>query len=366
PGVDKRLVEVIRRCTQAAKTARYASAAEVGAALRSLQAPAKQGAGSGRGMLAALAGGSALAVGLWLGFGGGDANGGSGNGSRGDDPARAELTERFRASYSAEYERVRGLFIGIGDAYRGTKMSRLFNPVREVDAVAQWLRNSDPQWAAEGAIKTLRDGEARHEVILDELDRLEKTSRPEDAVLVWFAGHGVQDGHSFGLAAADVDGPIERGKNYVRRERLLNFLERCPAKHVLVVLDCCHAGAVVALEPTRDGGVLESPPGQDPEPRADGVRFRRHCSREFLCSVGAGERAPDGNRLSPFCEQFLAQLDKTAREGATFALAQHIRNAIAKEMDHGDGVRVGPVPTPEIHDIARQKGSFVFKLAKGR
>jgi formylglycine-generating enzyme required for sulfatase activity len=79
--------------------------------------------------------------------------------------------------------------------------------------------------------------------------------RPEDTVVIHFSGHGFVDddtGEGF-LAPADCEKDNLRATGFPT-ERLRQMLRDCQARQKLLILDCCHAGAVRSGEPTGATG----------------------------------------------------------------------------------------------------------------
>jgi len=350
PDVDRGLAEVIHRCLLFGKTARYATAQEVVDALQALGQGAVGGRRFSRRGLVAL-GVAGVALVLWLPGGGSAAEtGGERLG------ATVVLPDaRYKHGYEPEYARVHGLFVAIGAAYTGPDWSPLRSPVHEVDAVVARLRANDKMWSAPDAVTPLQEGAATSVAIMAALDRICRTAKAEDAVLVYFSGHGTRDGRAFALCASDAHGPIATGNGYLRREALLNFTDRCEAKHVLVVLDCCHSGAIFDLPELGTRGRAAN---SGPEP---GAYHRRRFSREFLCSAGADQRASDGEGMSPFCHQLLAELARPATAERTYLAARHLAGRIEEAMEHG--ARGGMLQVPAFRQAADEAGSFVFQLA---
>ena len=371
PGkIDRRLRDVLRNCVAPMRTARFPTMHAVIEALRHCESgPAGTPATPSRRRQFPVVAAAALAVAVGLGIAFRSGAGASpaaapevrAPASHDDDANRhaARYANRFELGYA----RVHGLFVGIGEAYDGVRYRRLRNPRPDVEAVARQLGDNDSAW--KGAIRILPEQEATCDAILDELDRLQREARPEDAVLFWFSGHGVKDGSMFGLVAKDTSGDIARNANFVRREHLLNFLARCPAKHVLVVLDCCHAGA--ALGDDLDA-MLQQPrsgPG-DVAPVDDhrGSARQAWCSREILCSARADQVAQDGDLQSPFVEAFLAELRQPATDAVPLQHACYLASRIGQRLEHRAGTRFAPLQMAEIRQAAGQKGSFVFRLRR--
>lgn len=348
PEVGKPLAEVIRKCTLHGKTARYATAQEVADALKALRAPAAGGAKVDRAPWFAAAGVAALVAGiLFVQAIGGDP-------PRGPDLTPVVSEQAMRKVYKPAYDRVHGLFVGIGKGYAGKSFAALRNPATEVADVVARLQANDEAWRRQDAIRLLADEAATWPAIDAELDRLVREAGEDDGVLFYFAGHGESDNFEFGLVAADVGGPnIQNDKGYLRRTRLQKFAAECRAKHVLMILDCCHAGGVFDAERGRNPDA--------PTRRAPGAQHLQGWSREFLCSAGASQRARDGVTRSPFCQSLLDQFDAEAAAGADHVAAKYLGALIARRMDaRGGGMKL---QEPELLKTGHQQGSFVFRLA---
>lgn len=131
----------------------------------------------------------------------------------------------------------RAYLIGISN-YQYTPW-QLDTPVRDAESMAVLLREQhgfDTKLlvdATSGQFKTL-------------LEQIKEENTIEDArVLVYFAGHGVQRDSAHGLkgyfAPADAQPGVEA--SMVAMELLSEALRDLKARHLLVVLDCCFAGA---------------------------------------------------------------------------------------------------------------------------
>jgi hypothetical protein len=354
PGVPKELSELIRKCAAHGKTARFTTALDVKTALTKLSQPATKP--SRRRAFLALAGiaTTVLIAAFWPRQGGGEPT------SRGGaDADIATEDRRYNDSYGSGYGHVYGLFVAIGQGYDNAQWPKLQNPVHEVTEIADQLRANDPQWAADGAITILKDENATYANIAAAMQQIAAKATKEDGVLFYFSGHGTRDGESFGLCAQDVSGTVANGMNYLRRDVLLTWLKRdLLAKHALVVLDCCHSGAVFSQGLMRG----ELPPSRT---AVSGAQHRSRFAREFLCSSAAAQKASDGAAMSPFCQKLLAELRQPATAERPFVAARFLASRIAESMDT-DSARVGRLQTPCFRDMAEQQGSFVFLLRKGR
>src|SRR5579864_3337043 len=61
-----------------------------------------------------------------------------------------------------------------------------------------------------------------------------------DLLLVHFSGHGFYDGQLFLLCnSTDIDDCISSA---IKIDDIKSYLDKCKARHKVLVLDCCHAG----------------------------------------------------------------------------------------------------------------------------
>jgi len=351
PDASKALCEVLRRCTLAAPTARYPTAQAVAEALRAT-APSSADVGLGRRSIV-LAGVAALLVGaifVWQPW------------SRGSDlPSRPgpppNPTRLDNPTYKPTYDKCHALLIGIAGAYAETDFARLATPIREIREVRDRLLELDPAWRRPGAITLLEEQDASSTGILGELDRLAREAQPEDAVMIYFAGHGQRDGRQFHLVGANAEGrDPNRGLGFLARERLKNFFDDCPAKHVLAVLDCCSAAAM--FDQTRSRGRTIGEPVS-----TQGSPLLRHRSRQILAATGRKSEASDASAsasLPLFCQAFLQALDPQASpfRAKSGVDVRALKGHLMVEMDNAQ-TNVGAGQKPYLESSSEQ-GSFVF------
>ena len=134
----------------------------------------------------------------------------------------------------------RALCIGVSN-YGGVA-SDLPGVANDVAAVAGLL--SGDGGAFGGATQLLRDEEATRERVLVELKRA-LTDGSAEQVFIYLAGHGMAAGGRYyfvprNLRAADPEATA------VPLADVRELFEACPAKRVLLFLDCCHSGGVLA------------------------------------------------------------------------------------------------------------------------
>lgn len=122
-------------------------------------------------------------------------------------------------------------------------------------------------------------------------DQLPQMVKPDDTVVVFYAGHGATQTPPPGSPSAAPTGYLvpadapreEQWSRYVPLDEFLEAIALLPARHVLVILDACYSGVVLgaAVEKTRSSERYT----------ADLMRQR---SRRIITSARASQRALDG------------------------------------------------------------------------
>ena len=116
--------------------------------------------------------------------------------------------------------------------------------VRDAQAVAQFL--TDPATCAypPEQVQVLTEEKATCQQVLATLDTLAKQTNSDSTVVIYYSGHGLEvDGYvksyfllTHGYDTKRLDGTTLPDRQFSERLRAI------PAKKVLVLLDCCHAG----------------------------------------------------------------------------------------------------------------------------
>ncbi|MBL8174087.1 MAG: caspase family protein [Bryobacterales bacterium] len=112
-------------------------------------------------------------------------------------------------------------------------------------------------------VKVLEDGGATKAAAMDALRGIREASKPEDAVIVFFAGHGFAYGDRFVMAAHDLgyDGAaagmrealpslVKRGVTDLDLEEALVGMD---AGRVMLVIDSCQSGQLLESDDSRRG-----------------------------------------------------------------------------------------------------------------
>ena len=220
----------------------------------------------------------------------------------------------------------------------------------------------------------LLDAAATRATILDGIRAIVGKLTESDRMLFYFAGHGfaydLGDGPRGFLAPRDA--MLGDHKSYLAMSDVYAELAAARCRHLLVILDCCFAGAF-RWGSTRD---VNMPPVCLYQQRF--ARYVERPARQLLVSADYDERARDewapgsraegAGRNSPFASTLLAGLRGAAdasfegapRDGVITAaeLYLYLRAALEPRF-HGSELR----QTPRLWSLAgHDRGEFVFLL----
>ena len=176
-------------------------------------------------------------------------------------------------THAIGYERSLALLVGI-DHYQDPAWGRLATAEAGARAMRDFLVGEES--FAPDDVRLLLGEEATRESIRKSLYELSEVG-PEDRVLFYFAGHGVRQETPHGEKShqgyvVPWDG-TEKFDTVIQHSDLENVLGASPAKHFLVVLDCCYAGlAVLRSGPNPSSPRFEAATTESAEAIAAGPR----------------------------------------------------------------------------------------------
>ncbi len=244
-------------------------------------------------------------------------------------PWQALREEAYRGGYARSW----ALVVGVSRYPNAAPVPYAVEDARTVSAA---LRRSG---FASGRIIELLDGEATRQNIQDVLsvELVRRTGR-DDRVVVFFAGHGRQillaSGRRMGFLLPWDAEPQYTAARCLSMDLLAFWSECIPAKHMLFVLDCCHAGAASGFSaaPVRPAGG----PGE----------WMRRRVRQVLSAGADDERSfeRDGHGLFTrwFVRAMLGEAD-TAGRGYVDArqLARYVGEKVLRESRGMQQPRLG-------------------------
>lgn len=225
---------------------------------------------------------------------------------------------------------------GPSEAY-GFNIPNLLSAAGDARAVSECLREKHGY----DECVLLQNEQATKHGILTALDSLAEQVTEKHQVIFYFAGHGIAREDEKGLLQGFIipAGAI-RGKEetYIPMSRLRDILHGMPCQHLLVVLDCCYAGAFG--KPTkREFDVLST--NRTPEPVY--ARWLKHRSYHLLVSASHDEQASDClEGPDPLMARVKTEQMSSNSQHSPFALAFLQGIEPGKGADHNDDGVVTP------------------------
>jgi hypothetical protein len=153
----------------------------------------------------------------------------------------ATVTVRYRGAAAPPLPRALVLAIGVSDYEK--KAYQLLFAAKDAEDFAKALKGQEGRLWREVQVNLLTNRQATRANLLEALEALAQKATPEDVVMIFLSGHGVQD-RTGDFYLVPWDGDLEKlrstGVNLFEFEKTIAEL---PSK-VLVLIDACHAGAV--------------------------------------------------------------------------------------------------------------------------
>lgn len=137
----------------------------------------------------------------------------------------------------------RALLIGVQDYDTRSGIPDLRTPDADVAALSTLLRDR----YGFTDVRTLTGPQATRAGILDALRALRTSAGPDDAVLVYYAGHGVRDDAAGQGYWFPVDASKGSSANWISNADVRDALKALPARHVLLLSDACFSGSLIGM-----------------------------------------------------------------------------------------------------------------------
>ncbi|MFI5457204.1 MAG: caspase family protein [Isosphaerales bacterium] len=254
------------------------------------------------------------------------------------------MTARFDHGYA--------LLIGVGRLANWEEMS-LPESVQDVRAIKETL--ADPRLCAypdtEEHIREIHDESATRTGILEGLEWLMSRADqdPSATAVVYYSGHGMLDSHSsnYFLIPHDVD-PSGIAGTAVAFQDFATEIRKVRAQRRLVVLDCCHAGALRGGK----GGLRRDFPSRmeaASAPRSFLDQLKEGKGHAVFCSSEESESSwvLKGGNISIFTYHFLEALRGAAsKAGETVVNLSHLMNHVGREVPKSAQAQWGKRQTP--------------------
>ncbi|MGI9104727.1 MAG: SUMF1/EgtB/PvdO family nonheme iron enzyme [Pyrinomonadaceae bacterium] len=190
--------------------------------------------------------------------------------------------------------------------------------------------------------------------IMSSLSAYRRTLAPDANLLIYYAGHGVNDKDADKAYWLPVDADRDDNSNWIIADEITTALKVIPAKHVLIVSDSCYSGTL-----TR--GLGESLPR--PTEREQFLKRMAAGRSRTLMASGGDEPVADGGggNHSVFANALLRglrQMDKPQFTAAEL-FRYHVEESVAGRANQ----------TPEYNPLrnsGHEAGDFIFVRVKVR
>jgi len=177
----------------------------------------------------------------------------------------------------------------------------LVNPVNDANTIAKQLKE------LYGFQVEVVENATQEEVFNKIADYAQKTYKPQDQLMVFFAGHGYFD-DTFGEGYVVAKNSLENDRaktTFISHSRLRSIINNIPCEHILLTMDVCFGGTfdpVIASERSLNASMIDN----DSEFLARKLSYK---TRKYLTS-GGKTYVSDGvaGKHSPFAQKILQAL----------------------------------------------------------
>jgi len=197
------------------------------------------------------------------------------------------------------------LLIGVG-AYENDRLPNLDSPASDVKDWAKIL--SSPELGAFDRVAISQDDDSH--TLQDKIYDFLTAAKPDDFLLLYYSGHGRlhHEGRRLYLTATSTD-PDRLPPTAVPSDELRHWVDECRASELVLILDCCHAGAFADLKQRGDRSRIVVVSAGATELAHEGDGYKQHAlpsafSGPFLEGLRTGAADSDNNGMISVREAF--------------------------------------------------------------
>jgi len=238
----------------------------------------------------------------------------------------------------------RALIIGIND-YQDPKIPKLKTAVNDAKAMSELLVK---RYGFK--VKLILNQEATRKTIYQALRDLASSTKPDDSVLIYYAGHGDLDRTFNDGWWIPVDAKGGDPATYLDNTQVQKAMSSMQARHVLLIADSCYSG-------TLFGEARAMPPVIDDK------YYLNLYNEKSRWGMTSGNRTPVSDTGSGGHSVFAYQLLKELRQNEKpYVSTQEIYTRIAPIVSNNS--EQTPLCRP-IRNTGDQGGEFVFVASRG-
>lgn len=262
-------------------------------------------------------------------------------------PATANTTKAYPKQLKNKKLKLEGVFyallIGIS-RYDG--LDSLATPIKDIRAVGELLEKKYQ------ANTTYLENANRRDITVA-LNKLKKITKEQDAVLIYYAGHGLVDQDTDEGYWLPKDAEADDDTNYISNSYVRNKIKGMRAKNVLLVADSCFSGSIV----TR--GVRLNRVAENTVPNSALEKYLKTKSRIAITSGGLKPVMDGGGgQHSVFAKSFIDALAENENPTTSSELYLRVRDKVT-ETSIALGVDQTPV-RGELPNGGHEGPDFVF------
>ena len=238
----------------------------------------------------------------------------------------------------------RALLIGIQN-YNDPKIPDLETPLKDVREIGAVLKD---RYGFK--VDMLLEGAATREAMYKALRQLASATKPEDSVLIYYAGHGDLDRQYNDGWWIPVDAAGGNPTTYLDNMQVQKAMKNMAARHVLLISDSCYSG-------TLFGQARAMPPVIDDR------YYLNLYNEKSRWGMTSGNKTPVSDSGTAGHSVFAYQLIKKLQANdKPYLSTQEIYTAIAPII--GNNSEQTPLCRP-IHQTGDQGGEFIFIASSG-
>jgi len=238
----------------------------------------------------------------------------------------------------------RALIIGIND-YKDPKIPDLATAVNDAKGIAELLGE---RYGFQ--VKLLLDSKATKEAIYQALRKLALSTKPDDSVLIYYAGHGDLDRAYNDGWWIPVDAKGGNPVTYLDNVQVQKAMRSMKARHVLLISDSCYSGTLFGQARAMPQVI-------------DDKYYLNLYNEKSRWGMTSGNKTPVSDQGSGGHSVFAYQLIKELRKNEEpYVSTQEIYTRIAPIV--GNNSEQTPLCRP-VRNTGDQGGEFVFVASSG-
>lgn len=236
--------------------------------------------------------------------------------------------------------------IGINDYY--SPIPKLNNAKKDVIDILDIL---EKRYVVDKAVLLFNE-KATREAIINQFVDLKSKLKPQDKLVIYFAGHGEIDEKHSGYWLP-VDAKAKNIATYIPNVIVREYMSIINAKHILLISDSCFSGTLLRNIPSYESIAIEE--------------LEKNPSRWVLSSGREKEKVFDGNDNSPFAASLIQALANNEKKGLNISLLhdQVMKSTAYRVFESTSSIRSQVPQIAPLYNDKHEDGQYIFRLKTG-